>query len=166
MRTPPRRPPRARGGPQQQHLLAEKRATSDIPIQGSGAKSENTPMEAPFPGKSSGATHLEHLLAKAALCDRAAAARGSGCKYPIRQIGTNENIHKKHIDPTYRNHASKKQYSTRGLRGDMFGQAGIPRGKENLWNRPRTIQKDPTKGGNSPFCRASPHRLSEKGAGH
>ena len=38
----------------------------------------------------------------------------------------------------------------------MFGQAGIPRGKEGLRNRPRTIQKDPTRGGNSPFCRASP----------
>ena len=62
-----------------------------------------------------------------------------------------------------RNHASKKQYSTQGLRGDMFGQAGIPRGKENLWNRSRMIQKDRTKGGNSPFCRAFPHSLLEKG---
>ena len=68
-------------------------------------------------------------------------AHGSGWKLPVRQIGANENIHKKHID-TRRNHASKKQYSTRGLRGDIFGQAGIPRGKVNLWNRPRTIQKD------------------------
>ena len=64
-----------------------------------------------------------------------------------------------------RNHASKKQYSTRGLRRDMFGQDGIPRGKEDLWNRPRTIQKDPTKGGNSPFCRASPPSPFGKGGG-
>ena len=62
-----------------------------------------------------------------------------------------------------RDHASKKQYSTRGLRGDMFGQAGIPRGKEDLWNRPRTIQKDPTKGGNSPFCCASPIAFRKRG---
>ena len=45
----------------------------------------------------------------------------------------------------------------------MFGQAGIPRGKENLWNRPRTIQKDPTKDGNSPFCRASPIAFRKRG---
>ena len=41
VRTPPWRPPRARGGPQQQHLLAEKQATSDIPKE-KMCKSENT----------------------------------------------------------------------------------------------------------------------------
>ena len=45
----------------------------------------------------------------------------------------------------------------------MFGQAWIPRGKEDLRNWPRTIQKDPTKSENSPLRCASPIAFRVRG---
>ena len=86
VRTTPRRPPRARGGPQQQHLLAEKRATSDIPIQGSGAKSEHTPMEA-LQGRSHSPARVMGQLLRNTSSRRQCSATGQQPR-----VGTDGNI--------------------------------------------------------------------------